>query len=865
VVTGCDAISTCDAPILAKSTMTTHNAHTLGPVKAIPTGPDHRARRTAMTRPRLVRPLAAVSAGALLASLAFAPVTTLAAASPVADVSVAAHHDVSPPLRNLRPSAPSAANLRERPLLRPGGPGGNAPDGALQTTTSASIATTTGLSFAGVGQGDYGFSDRYAPPDTNGAVGATQYVQWVNTDFAIFNKSTGAIVYGPVAANTLWSGFGGGCQANNDGDPIVRYDAIAQRWIFTQFSVSTTPYLQCVAVSTTSDATGSYYRYSFSFGTTAFPDYPKLGVWPDAYYMSFNIFNNGSTWAGARACALDRNAMVTGAAATMQCFQLSTAYPSLLPADLDGTTTPPSGSPGFFLDYTGTSTLNLWKFRVDFSNPANTRFTGPTPITVASFSAACGGGTCIPQPSTTQKLDSLADRLMYRLAYRNFGDHESMVVNQSVTAGTSTGIRWYELRNPSGSTMAAGTPIVYQQGTYAPDSAYRWMGSIAMDKAGDIAVGYSVSSSSTYPSIRYTGRVPTDTLNTMEAETSVKAGSGSQLQNLSRWGDYSAMSVDPVDGCTFWYTNEYLKGSGTFNWSTWITSFRFPNCGSTTQAPAITSANSAGFTVGTAGSFTVTATGSPTPALTESGTLPGGVTFVDNGNGTATLSGTPTSASAGTYALTITASNGVSPNASQPFTLTVASSTQALVVTTASLPDGTVNTPYGATLQATGGTTPYTWSISSGALPSGLTLDSSSGTISGTPSVAGTFTFTVTVSDSSTPTAQTASQNLSVTVSQASTATVPSAPQNVAAAGAKGKGVQLAWQTPASDGGSAITGYIVYRGTTSAGELPLTTLGVVTSYKDTSTRRGVTYYYEVAAVNSVGTGPKSNEASAVAK
>ena len=820
-----------------------------------------------MTRPRLVRPLAAVSAGALLASLAFAPATALAAPSPVAQVSAAAHHDVSPPLRNMRPSAPSAANLRERPLLRPGGPGGNVPDGALQTTTTGSVATSTsaGLSFSGIGQGDYGFSDRYAPPDTNGAVGATQYVQWVNTDFAIFNKSTGALVYGPVAANTLWSGFGGGCQANNDGDPIVRYDAIAQRWIFTQFSISTTPYLQCVAVSTSSDATGSYNRYSFSFGTTAFPDYPKLGVWPDAYYMSFNIFNNGSTWAGARACALDRNAMLSGAAATMQCFQLSTAYPSLLPADLDGTTLPPSGSPGFFLDYTGTSTLNLWKFHVDFSNSANTTFTGPAPITVASFSAACGGGTCIPQPSTRQKLDSLADRLMYRLAYRNLGDHESMVVTQSVTAGTSTGIRWYELRNPANSSMAAGTPTVFQQGTYAPDSAYRWMGSIAMDKAGDIAVGYSVSSSSTYPSIRYTGRVSTDALGTMEAETSVKAGSGSQLQNLSRWGDYSAMSVDPVDGCTFWYTNEYLKSSGTFNWSTWITSFRFPNCGSTSQAPAITSASSTTFTVGMAGTFTVTATGSPTPTISETGTLPSGVTFVDNHDGTATLSGTPTSLSGGTYPLTITAGNGVGSNATQNFTLTVNSATQSLVVTTTSLQGGTVNTPYTATLQATGGTIPYTWSISSGVLPSGLTLDASSGTISGTPSVASTFAFTVTVSDSSTPTAQTASQNLGIIVSPASTATVPSAPQNVAASGAKGKGVQLTWQAPVKDGGSAITGYIVYRGTTSGGESPLTTLGVVTSYKDTSTKRGARYYYEVAAVNSVGTGPKSNEASAVAK
>src|SRR5689334_2131641 len=188
----------------------------------------------------------------------------------------------------------------------------------------------------------------------------------------------------------------------------------------TQFAVSSTPYTQCIAVSTTSDATGTYNRYAFSYGTQ-FIDYPKLGVWPDGYYISYNIFNNGQTFAGSKVCAFDRTKMLTGATGvTQQCFQLSNSFGGLLPSDLDGTTAPPAGEPNFFMNF-GANSLNLWKFHADFANAANTTFTGPTNIPVAAFNAACsGGGACIPQPSTNNKLDSLADRLMYRLAYRNF-------------------------------------------------------------------------------------------------------------------------------------------------------------------------------------------------------------------------------------------------------------------------------------------------------------------------------------------------------------------------------------------------------------------------------------------------------------
>jgi hypothetical protein len=512
---------------------------------------------------------------AFMLLLVSGPGTRAQSAYPM-EVINANHQDVSPPLRDVVPFAPDTTKQREHPLhpihaLKANAT--NPPDGAVQTNTSTALATTAGLNFEGLGQGEYGFTPNAAPPDTNASVGSTQVVEWVNESFAIFNKSTGALVDGPITGNTLWSGFGGGCETNNDGDPIVHFDRIAQRWVFTQFSVSTTPYLQCVAVSTTADATGTYNRYSFQM--PSFPDYPKLGVWPDAYYMTFNMFS-GNSFVGGRACALNSAAMQAGSAATAVCFQLSSSFGGLLPADLDGATLPPTGSNEFFLNF-GTNSLNLWKFHVDFTTTSNSTFTGPTNLVVAAFSEACGGGACVPQSGTSQRLDSLGDRLMYRLAYRNFGTHQSLVAAHSVQVGTSrkdpyTGVRWYELRNP------AGTPAIYQQSTYSPDTTFRWMPSIAMDKVGNIAVGYSASSSALHPAVRYTGRASSDPLNTLGTENSIIEGTGSQTRSLSRWGDYSSMALDPSDDCTFWYANEYIASNGTFNWHTRLASFKFPSC-----------------------------------------------------------------------------------------------------------------------------------------------------------------------------------------------------------------------------------------------------------------------------------------------
>ena len=535
---------------------------------------------------RLLRMLAPLTLTASVLVVTSSSAVTTAAADPGGakpEVSNAVHHDTSGPLRTT-PSKGRSTIQHEHPRRPlPFAPSTGAPDGAVQTTPTPNLTTLAGLNIAGVGNGDYNFAPNSAPPDTSGAVGATQYVQWVNESFAVFDKSTGAIAAGfPKAGNTLWTGFGGGCEANNDGDPIAQYDKAAGRWVLTQFSVTNPSiygYLQCVAVSTTSDATGTYNRYAFSYGATQFNDYPKLGVWPDGYYVTYNIFN-GNTFNGAKACSFDRTAMLAGAAATQVCFQLSPSYGGLLPSDADGSTAPPAGSPNYLMNF-GTNSLNLWKFHVDFTTPNNSTFSAnPNSIPVAAFNPACAGGTCIPQAGTAQKLDSLADRLMYRLAYRRFADgHESIVVNQSVkVSGTKRseldGVRWYEIRSPG------TTPTVYQQGTYAPDTTTsRWMGSAAMDKVGNIAVGYSASSATASPSIRYAARAATDPVGKLGTEQTIAVpSSGSQLANLNRWGDYSAMSVDPVDDCTFWYTSEYLKSNGTFNWSTRIANFKLAGC-----------------------------------------------------------------------------------------------------------------------------------------------------------------------------------------------------------------------------------------------------------------------------------------------
>jgi len=350
---------------------------------------------------------------------------------------------------------------------------------------------------------------------------------------------------------------------------------------------------------------------------------------------------------------MDRNKMLAGLAATIVCFQQNSSIGGMLPSDMDGSIQPAAGEPAFFLNF-GTNSLRLWKFHVDFTTPANSTFTGPTTLAVASFTPL---GSVV-QPGTTQRLDSLSDRLMYRLAYRKFTDgHESLVVNHSITAGE----RWYEIQNPS------GTPTVFQQGTFSPDASTRWMGSIAMDQSGDMALGYSVSSTSVFPSIFFTGRVPSDPAGSMETEQLIVNGTGSQTGGLSRWGDYSAMTVDPVDDCTFWYTQEYIKANGSFNWNTRISNLKFPGCGGAPTPDFSLTANPSTLTINQGSSGTSTITVVPVNGFTGSVTLsasglPSGVTaaFAPNpttSTSTLTLTASATAAT-GTSTVTITGVSG---------------------------------------------------------------------------------------------------------------------------------------------------------------------------------------------------------------
>lgn len=415
------------------------------------------------------------------------------------------------------------------------------------------------------------------PPDTVGDVGPNHYVQMVNVQFAIFNKS-GTMLAGPTNINQLWQGQGNDCENNNQGDPIVLYDRLADRWLLSQF-IGNDPGITnglCFAISQTSDPTGQYFLYQFN--TTEFPDYFKVGVWPDAYYVSAN---EGGV-VGYTAYALDRTNMLQGNVAR-PFIKFTGQNNLLLPSDLDGATPPPAGSPGYFytfkdVDFHGVpeDRLELFALQADFDTPANSTFNMITALPVTEFTyTVCGffNLDCIPQPNVAQKLDALSEWPMYRFQYRNFGGHETLVGNFAIDVGTDqSGIRWFELRK-----SGAGNWTLYQEGTHAPDTDHRWTGSVALDKAGNMALGYSVSSATTFPSIRYATRLAGDPLGTLQQEATLFAGTASQ-DGVARWGDYSSMNVDPADDCTFWYTNEYIDPN-TGSWTTRVGAFKVPSCG----------------------------------------------------------------------------------------------------------------------------------------------------------------------------------------------------------------------------------------------------------------------------------------------
>ena len=483
-------------------------------------------------------------------------------------------HDLSGPLRDVVMQAASGGG-QQAPEAQPTRPpfSSSQPDPVAHTLSGA-LSVRIDKNFDGISALDTVASGGpFVPPDTNGAIGATQFVQWVNVTFEVFDKATGGTILGPTAGNAFWKGFGGPCEARNDGDIIIKYDKAADRWIAAQ-PVFVSPFMYCLAVSTTSDATGPYNRYAFALPGEDFPDYPKLGVWPDAYYATFNIFTP-KRFAGAMACAYDRVKMLAGKAATAVCFQQPATVSSLLPSDLDGKTAPPAGSPNFMIGLADATDLFLFRFHVDFATPANSTLAGPTLIPVAPFSEICNRAktrACVPEPPPGEKVDAISDRVMYRLAYRNFGDHESLVANHTVAGGPLAGIRWYEIRNP------ATTPFVFQQSTVVTPDVNFWMGSIAMDKMANVALGFSAASDGLDPSVEIAGRAPADPAGEMTGPVTFAVGTGVQQASFHRWGDYSSMSVDPIDDCTLWYTQEYYVSSGKFNWSTRITSFKFNSC-----------------------------------------------------------------------------------------------------------------------------------------------------------------------------------------------------------------------------------------------------------------------------------------------
>jgi hypothetical protein len=517
------------------------------------------------------------------------------------------HNDTSPPLREMRQLPMQDARdedsreMNENPKLPVDHK--DAADLTVQSWLFPEAMPTPALNFAGIGFP--GVSCNCHPPDTNGEVGATQYVQMVNEGYQVFNKTTGASVLGPSSIVSLWAGFGGVCQANGAGDPVVMYDQIANRWIVTQFAGSGIPTDQCIAVSTSSDATGSYNRYGFHLGTNFF-DYPHLGVWPDGYYMSMNVFNSaGSAFLGPQAFAFDRTAMLNGTAATFVSPGITGGAneDSFLPADLDGLILPAGGTACPFVEFPGSGGYKTFLFRPNFATPANTTFLLLGSPAAAGFSALCATTrACVPQLAPQAALDGIGDRLMYRLAYRKFADgHEAVVGNYSVSSGGVAGIRWFELR---GVTTA---PTVFQENTYQPDTDWRWMGSVAQDTNGNMALGFSASSAAISPQIRYAGRLAGDPPNTLaQGEAHLVDGTGSQGSgNGNRWGDYSDMTVDPVDDCTFWYTQEYLIANGGA-WQTRIGSFKFPSCSLTPTFGLAVTPRSQAICAGTNATYTIT-------------------------------------------------------------------------------------------------------------------------------------------------------------------------------------------------------------------------------------------------------------------
>jgi uncharacterized repeat protein (TIGR01451 family) len=551
-------------------------------------------------------------------------------------VGKAAAVGVSPPVSSLpksQPLQPGQTRVEARPRQTGGFNRALAQDGGAPGSIlapSSNLTPDTMLNFDGISADQIGGG---APPDTVGDVGPNHYIQMVNSAFAIYDKS-GNLLAGPTNINQLWSTETPAtkCRTENDGDPIVLYDRLADRWFMTQFGLGdeNPPNFQCIAISQTADPTGQWYTYSFPVvDTTEYNDYGKFGVWPDGYYAGAN--ENTFT-----AYVFERSKMLTGdPTATFQ--KINSGPNMMLPSDLDGPTSPPSNAPNYYYTMLDGNVLEVWEFTVDWTTPANSTFVKVADLTSSGFIFDVGpadptndnSSDCIPQGGTTQALDAIGEWPMYRLQYRNHGTHESLVGNFTVDTDATTadqaGVHWFELRRTGG---LAGTWTIYQEGTQAQDNLQRWMGSAAMDQAGNIALGYSVSSNSMFPEIRYASRQASDPLGTMGSEKTMHAGTGSQTDS-NRWGDYSSMNVDPADDCTFWYTNEYIATNGG-PWLTRIGSFKEPSCGTPPTLVLTKSVNNNAPNAGQVISYTITVDNNTMDMATNgviSDTIPAGLTL----------------------------------------------------------------------------------------------------------------------------------------------------------------------------------------------------------------------------------------------
>jgi len=489
-----------------------------------------------------------------------------------------------------------------------------APDPAVQSSPPLANAPEASITFPGLDHDGWG--DGW-PPDTNGDVGPQHFIQTVNTSVGIFRKSDGANL-AAFTFNTLFSSAATGtpCDTSNQGDPVVVYDQQADHWIISDFAWSnftSGAMYQCFAVSITGDpVSGGWYFYAVQTDAGGhIPDYPKLGVWPDGIYMSANVFDTTGQqfFQNVRVWAFNRTEMESGSTLHAVSFDLPAKIQgisvfSLLPSNLRGDA-PPTGRPNLFASIWGIYAARVWQFHVDWTTPANSTFTGPSDVSIGTFSV---GPVTVPEKAPGNNLDTLTYRLMMQNQYRRLGGQESLWLAHTVGNGSGiASVRWYQL-NVSGGTVVTSGPV--QQGTFNPDATHRFMPSLAVDGTGNMAIGYSVSTSTTYPSIRYAGRLVTDPLNTLgQGETTMWTGTGAQTNTCGgspceRWGDYTAMTIDPVDDCTFWYTNEYYDTDGG-NWQTRIGSFKYASCTGSpppTPTPAPTP--------------TATATPAPTPTPT---------------------------------------------------------------------------------------------------------------------------------------------------------------------------------------------------------------------------------------------------------